>query len=44
MLGAVKPMPAAPLGNGPMTTAGSKGTPPSVDAVIAAFEEMQRQA
>lgn len=43
MLGATKPMPAAPLGDGPMTTAGSKGAPPSVDAVIAAFEEMWRQ-
>jgi heptosyltransferase-1 len=43
MLGAVKPMPAAPLGNGPMTTAGSKGAPPTVEEVIAAFEEMWRQ-
>lgn len=44
LLGAVKPMPAAPLGKGPMTTAGSKGEPPSVDAVIAAFTAMWDQA
>jgi heptosyltransferase-1 len=43
MLGAVKPMPAAPLGNGPMTTAGSKGAPPAVEEVVAAFEQMWRQ-
>lgn len=43
MLGAVKPMPAAPLGKGPMTTAGAKGAPPSVDEVIAAFEVMWEQ-
>ncbi len=44
MLSAVKPMPAAPLGAGPMTTAGSKGAPPSVAEVVAAFEAMWRQA
>ena len=44
MLGAVKPMPAAPLGKGPMTTAGSRGEPPSVDAVVAAFTAMWDQA
>jgi hypothetical protein len=44
MLGAVKPMPAAPLGKGPMTTAGSKGAPPSVEAVVAAFIAMWDQA
>ena len=43
MLGAVKPMPAAPLGKGPMTTAGSKGAPPSVGEVVAAFEAMRQQ-
>jgi heptosyltransferase-1 len=43
MLGAIKPMPAAPLGDGPMATAGSEGAPPSVNAVVAAFEEMWRQ-
>jgi heptosyltransferase I len=44
LLGAIKPMPAAPLGKGPMTTAGSKGEPPSVEAVIAAFAAMWHQA
>lgn len=44
MLSAVKPMPAAPLGARPMTTAGSKGSPPSVAEVVAAFEAMWRQA
>jgi heptosyltransferase-1 len=43
MLSAVKPMPAAPLGGGPMTTAGAKGAPPSVEQVVAAFEAMWRQ-
>jgi heptosyltransferase-1 len=44
MLSAVKPMPAAPLGPGPMKTAGSKGAPPSVEEVVAAFEVMWQQA
>jgi len=43
MLGAIKPMPAAPLGKGPMVTAGSKGAPPSVTEVLAAFESMRSQ-
>ncbi|MBS0530762.1 MAG: lipopolysaccharide heptosyltransferase I [Proteobacteria bacterium] len=42
ILGAMK-MPVIPLGDGPMTTAGSSGAPPSFDEVIAAFEQMQRQ-
>jgi len=44
MLGAIKPMPAAPLGKGPMETAGSKGAPPSVAEVLAAFDAMRSQA
>lgn len=44
MLGAIKPMPAAPLGKGAMVTAGSKGAPPSVVDVLAAFATMRSQA
>jgi heptosyltransferase-1 len=44
MLGAIKPMPAVPLGKGPMTTSGSTGEPPSVEAVVAAFTAMWDQA
>jgi heptosyltransferase-1 len=44
VIGAVKLMPVLPLGKGPMMTVGSKGEPPSVEAVVAAFAAMWDQA